>query len=195
MKRLFDFFSALIGLTLIFPIFIIVSFLIIITSKGPVFYIQQRIGRYGKPFSLLKFRSMSVGSDKKGLLTVGDNDTRVTKIGYFIRKYKIDELPQLINVIIGDMSLVGPRPEVAKFVNLYTDYQKKILDVRPGITDHASIKYRDEAEVLKAQEDPEKYYIDVLMPDKLNINLSYLENTSLLKDIKVIFKTILKILR
>lgn len=195
MKRLFDFFAALFGLLLISPVFIIISLLIAIGSKGPVFYIQERIGRNGVPFNLYKFRSMKVGSDKKGLLTLGDNDNRVTKTGYFIRKYKIDELPQLINVLKGDMSLVGPRPEVSKYVDLYNDYQKQILSVRPGITDVASIKYRDEAELLKSQSDPEKFYIEHILPDKLAINIEYIKQSNLIKDIKVILNTILKILK
>lgn len=195
MKRFFDFFIASIGFLVLLPVFIIISIVIKTSSKGPVFYIQQRIGRYSVPFNLYKFRSMKVGSDKKGLLTLGDNDTRVTKIGYFIRKSKIDELPQLINVILGDMSLVGPRPEVIKYVKLYTDKQKEILKVRPGVTDLASIKYRDEAEILKTKSDPEKFYIDEIMPDKLEINIKYLNEANIIKDINVILQTFFKILK
>jgi len=189
MKRLFDIILSVFGLVIISPIFIVISFLIVLTSKGPVFYIQERIGRNSKPFKLFKFRSMRVGSDKKGLLTLGDNDSRVTKVGYFIRKSKIDELPQLINVLLGDMSFVGPRPEVEKYGSLYDDNQKQILKVRPGITDLASIKYRDEAEMLNKQEDPESYYIKVIMPDKVNINLDYIKKANFFSDIKVIFLT------
>lgn len=195
MKRIFDFTIALFGLLFIFPIFIIICIIIKIGSKGPIFFIQKRIGRFEIPFNLYKFRSMKIGSDKKGLLTLGDNDSRVTRVGYFIRKYKIDELPQLINVLKGDMSLVGPRPEVSKYVELYSDFQKQIFNVRPGITDMASIKYRDEAEILNAQKDPEKFYVEQLMPDKLNMNIQYLKKANLKSDIFVIVNTILKILK
>jgi lipopolysaccharide/colanic/teichoic acid biosynthesis glycosyltransferase len=195
MKRLFDFFASLIGLILISPILLVIGLIIVIGSKGPVFYIQKRIGKHAVPFNLYKFRSMKVGSDKKGLLTLGDNDVRVTKIGYFIRKYKIDELPQLINVLKGDMSLVGPRPEVSKYVELYNNFQKQILSVKPGITDRASIKYRDEAEMLTKQEDPETFYIKQIMPDKVEINIEYIKNANFFSDINVIFSTVFKILK
>ena len=156
---------------------------------------QERIGRYGKPFKLYKFRSMRVGLDKKGLLTVGNRDQRITNVGHFIRKYKFDELPQLLNVLNGSMSLVGPRPEVKKYVDLYTEEQRKVLEMRPGITDAASIKYRNENEVLSAQPDPEAYYIQVLLPDKLHTSLSSRnETTSLPGSIKIIFNTLQRII-
>ncbi len=189
-KRAFDFTSSLLGFILLLPLFLTVSIWIALDSKGGVFYRQVRVGRGGKDFTLYKFRSMRVGADKSGLLTVGGRDSRITTSGYFIRRYKIDELPQLINVIRGDMSLVGPRPEVRKYVDLYTDEQKKVLNVRPGITDIASIKYRDENNILSEQADPEKYYIEAIMPDKLTLNLEYINNRSFFKDIETIFKTI-----
>ena len=174
MKRLFDMLASGIGLIVLSPLFLILAVWIKLDSKGPVFY---------------KFRSMRVGADKKGLITVGGRDSRVTRSGYYIRKYKFDELPQLINVFRGDMSLVGPRPEVRKYVDMYTPEQMEVLTVRPGITDMASICYRNENELLAQVDDPEKYYIEVVMPDKLRINLEYVHSHSFLNDIKLIFKT------
>ena len=171
MKRLLDITASGLGLIFLSPLFLIVALWIKSDSPGPVFYRQSRVGRYGKDFRLFKFRSMRVGSDKKGLITVGGHDPRVTRSGYYIRKYKLDELPQLINVFIGDMSLVGPRPEVRKYVDLYTPEQLHVLDVRPGITDLASIRYRNENELLAKASDPEQYYREVVMQDKLRINL------------------------
>lgn len=194
MKRLMDIFFSLIGLILLFPLFLIIGLIIILDSKGGVFYKQTRVGKDGKDFKLFKFRSMAVGSDQKGLLTVGGNDSRITKPGYFIRKYKIDELPQLINVFIGDMSLVGPRPEVRKYVDLYNQEQQKVLSVKPGITDYASIAYINENEVLGKSSNPEKNYIEEVMPSKLKLNLKYIEEKSVITDIKIIFKTIAKII-
>ena len=164
-------------------------------SKGPVFYRQPRVGRGNKDFQLFKFRSMVTEADKSGLLTVGGHDSRVTRAGYFIRKYKLDELPQLINVFLGDMSLVGPRPEVRKYVDMYTPEQLHVLDVRPGITDAASIKYRNENDLLAAEENPEQYYIDVIMPDKLRLNLEYVARHSVINDLKLIFETFIAIVR
>ena len=194
MKRLMDIFFSLIGLIVLFPLFLVIALIITLDSKGGVFYKQIRVGKDGKDFKLFKFRSMAVGSDKKGLLTVGGNDSRITKPGYFIRKYKIDELPQLINVFIGDMSLVGPRPEVRKYVDLYNEEQQKVLSVQPGITDYASIAYINENEVLGNSENPEKTYIEEVMPSKLKLNLKYIEEKSVVTDIKIIFKTIAKII-
>lgn len=193
MKRIFDFTLSLIGLLLLSPLFLAVAVWIACDSKGGVFYRQVRVGRGGEDFKLYKFRSMRVGSDRKGLLTVGGRDSRITRSGYFIRKYKIDELPQLINVLVGDMSFVGPRPEVRRYVDLYTPEQMKVLSVRPGITDMASIKYRNENDLLASAADPERYYIDVVMPDKLRINLEYVAGRSLMLDIKLIFRTLFKI--
>lgn len=189
MKRAFDVFASGLGLIFLSPLFLILAIWIKTDSPGPVFYRQIRVGRYNKDFRLFKFRSMRVGSDKKGLITVGGHDPRVTRSGYYIRKYKLDELPQLINVFIGDMSLVGPRPEVRKYVDLYTPEQMHVLDVRPGITDLASIRYRNENELLEKSDDPEKFYREVVMQDKLRINLEYVANHSFWYDIKLIFRT------
>ena len=189
MKRLFDITASGLGLLVISPLFLILAVWIKLDSPGPVFYRQVRVGRGNKDFRLFKFRSMRVGSDKKGLITVGGHDPRVTRSGYYIRKYKLDELPQLINVFIGDMSLVGPRPEVRKYVDLYTPEQLHVLDVRPGITDMASIRYRNENELLEQAADPEQYYRDVVMQDKLRINLEYIADHSFIKDLKIIFMT------
>jgi len=193
-KRTFDIILSIFGLLFLFPFFIIPAFLILMDSKGGVFYKQTRVGRYNKDFKLIKFRTMKMLSDKEGLLTTSSRDPRITKIGFFLRKYKIDELPQLINVLLGDMSFVGPRPEVRKYVDLYTPDQLKVLNHRPGITDVSSIKYSNENKILERVPDPEKYYIEVIMQDKLKLNLAYLESQNLLSDIKTIFKTIMKIL-
>ena len=189
MKRLFDITASGLGLLVLSPLFLILAVWIKLDSPGPVFYRQVRVGRGNKDFRLFKFRSMRVGSDKKGLITVGGHDPRVTRSGYYIRKYKLDELPQLINVFVGDMSLVGPRPEVRKYVDLYTPEQLRVLDVRPGITDMASIRYRNENELLEQAADPEQYYRDVVMQDKLRINLEYVADHSFIKDLKIIFMT------
>ena len=195
MKRLFDILASGVGLLFLSPLFLFIAIWIKLDSTGPVFYRQIRVGRYNRDFKLLKFRSMYIGSDKKGLITIGDHDFRVTPSGYYIRKYKLDELPQLINVFIGDMSLVGPRPEVRKYVDLYTSEQMHVLDVRPGITDEASIYYRNENELLGRSPDPERYYRDVVMQDKLRINLEYVKRHSFWNDLKLIFKTIIVVLR
>ncbi len=189
-KRVFDVFFALLGLVILSPVFVITAFAVGVTSKGGVFYKQKRVGRDNKDFIIYKFRSMCVNADKNSLITIGNRDNRVTKIGFFIRKYKIDELPQLFNVLIGDMSFVGPRPEVRYYVNMYSDSQKEVLNVRPGITDPASIAYRNENELLSSQDNPEKYYIDVIMPDKLRINLEYIASRSLFTDLKTILRTL-----
>lgn len=190
MKRLFDVVCSFFGLLVLSPLFVFLSLWVGLGSKGGVFYKQKRVGRFNKDFTLYKFRSMRVGADKKGLLTIGGKDSRVTKAGFFIRKYKLDELPQLLNVLKGDMSFVGPRPEVRKYVDMYTERQLKVLDVRPGITDLASIKYRNENDLLATADNPEKYYIDVVMQDKLALNLEYIETRSFFGDIKLIFRTI-----
>jgi lipopolysaccharide/colanic/teichoic acid biosynthesis glycosyltransferase len=192
-KRIFDILFSLLGLIITLPVFIVLALAIILESRGGIFYKQERIGKNFKPFMLYKFRSMYTGSDKKGLLTVGEKDNRITKVGYFIRKYKLDELAQLINVLKGDMSLVGPRPEVKKYVDLYNDEQKKVLLVKPGITDYASIEYFNENKLLENSPDPEKTYIEEIMPHKLKLNLKYIEDQSLLTDLKIILKTIFKI--
>lgn len=194
MKRFFDFTLSLFGLILLSPIFIFVGLAISFTSKGGIFYKQQRVGKGNKDFTLYKFRSMIVGADSKGLLSVGKDgkDPRVTKIGYFIRKYKIDELPQLLNVLMGDMSLVGPRPEVRKYVDLYSEEQKQILNVLPGITDISSITYRNENDLLAQSNDPEQFYINEIMPEKISLSLNYIKTRTLFKDFKIILKTIFR---
>ena len=194
MKRLFDIFFSFIGLIILFPFFIIIALFIIIDSRGGIFYKQVRVGLGGKDFKLYKFRSMKINSDKGSLLTVGGRDSRITKIGYFIRRYKIDELPQLINVFLGTMSLVGPRPEVRKYVDLYNEEQKLVLSVKPGITDFASIEFCNENEILGKAENPELIYIDEIMPAKLKLNLKYIKEKSFAVDLKIIFKTITKVI-
>lgn len=193
MKRLFDIAVSAIGLVLLSPLFIILAIWIKCDSKGSIFYRQIRVGRYNKNFKLYKFRSMRMGADKGSLITIGGHDPRITRSGYYIRKYKLDELPQLINVFMGDMSLVGPRPEVRKYVDFYTLKQMHVLDVRPGITDLASIHYRNENELLEKIEDPESYYREVIMQDKLKINEEYIERMSFLFDLKLIFSTLVAI--
>ena len=195
MKRLFDIVASGLGLLFLAPILIIVAIWIKIDSEGPVFFRQLRVGRNNKDFRIYKFRSMRVGADKGSQVTVGGHDPRITKSGYFIRKTKIDELPQLINVFIGDMSLVGPRPEVRHYVNYWTPEQIHVLDVRPGITDPASIRYRNENELLEKAEDPEKYYIKVIMQDKIKLYLDYVEKHGFWYDIKLIFQTFKAIIK
>lgn len=193
-KRLFDITCSFIGLLLLSPLFLLIAAWILIDSRGGVFYRQVRVGQYGRDFRLFKFRSMRPGSDKKGLLTVGGRDNRITRSGYFLRRYKLDELPQLINVLTGDMSLVGPRPEVRKYVDLYNEEQKKVLLARPGITDYASIEYARENDLLAQSSDPEKTYIEEIMPAKLLLNLKYINEQGLGTDLKIIFRTFGKIL-
>jgi len=194
LKRFFDIFCSFIILLLFLPFGFIISFLIIIESRGGVFYVQKRIGRYGKPFNLIKFRSMYKNSDKGLRLTVGMNDKRITKVGYFIRKFKLDEFPQFINVLIGDMSIVGPRPEVEEYANLYTDDERDIFNVRPGITGVSSIKYFSEDEILGKSKDPNKTYIEEIMPAKIALNKQYLSNPSLKNDIKIMWLTFIKMI-
>lgn len=191
-KRIFDFFAALIGIIIISPVLIIVSIAIKLDSLGNVMFLQKRVGKDGKEFNIYKFRTMVSNAEKLGKqITIG-KDNRITKVGAFLRKYKIDELPQLFNVLKGDMSLVGPRPEVPKYVALYNEEQRKVLSVRPGITDLASLKYSDENDILGKVDNPEEYYINVIMKDKLNLNLEYIEKSNLFYDISLIIKTIIK---
>lgn len=189
MKRAFDILASGLGLLVLSPLFAILAIWIKLDSKGPVFYRQVRVGKGNKDFRLFKFRSMRPDSDKHGLITVGGRDPRVTRSGYYIRKYKLDEFPQLINVFIGDMSLVGPRPEVRKYVEMYSPEQMRVLDVRPGITSFASIRYRNENDILAAAQDPDQTYIEQVMPDKLAIDLEYVGKANLWTDIKLIFST------
>ncbi len=195
MIRFFDLIFSIFILLLFLPIGIVIAILIRIESKGSVFYSQVRIGKDEKQFKLLKFRSMLVDADKQGNLTVGAKDSRITRVGYVIRKFKLDEFPQFINVLLGQMSVVGPRPEVLEFVALYTAQQRKVLLVRPGITDEASLQYFEENKLLAGSEDPKKTYIDVVMPSKIAINLAYIEKRTLLTDLTVVGKTILRIFR
>jgi len=192
-KRLFDLYFSFYGLIILAPVFAVVSFLIILDSRGGVFYRQVRIGKNGKKYWLYKFRTMESNSDKKGFLTIGSEDSRITKVGYYLRMYKIDELPQLINVLIGDMSLVGPRPEVEKYVKLYSEYQQEVLKIKPGITDMSSITYFNESHILSKSENPESYYINILLPEKLKLNMQYLNNISLPTDLRLILKTLTRI--
>ena len=183
------------ALLVLWPALVLVALAIKIDDPGPVFYRQVRVGRDGKEFRIFKFRTMIVDADKKGLqITVG-RDNRITRMGRFLRKTKLDELAQLINVFVGDMSFVGPRPEVPRYVNLYTPYQRQVLLVRPGITDYASIAYRNENDLLASAEDPEKMYIDVIMPDKIELNMKYLREISPLADLKLIFGTIAAVVK
>ncbi|MBN1062923.1 sugar transferase [Clostridium botulinum] len=191
-KRIFDFVCSTLGIIILSPIFILISIMIKTGSDGPVFFKQIRVGEDGKDFEILKFRTMVVDAEKLGKqITVG-NDNRITKIGSFLRKYKLDELPQLINVFKGDMSLVGPRPEVPRYVEMYNDEQRKVLEVKPGITDLASIRYKDENALLGKAENPEEFYINTIMPDKLALNLEYINKSNVFFDIYIIVKTILK---
>lgn len=192
MKRLFDIFITLIGLSVLSPFFIVIGALIFFHDFHSPFFKQKRVGKNGKLFWMLKFRSMRVDASQKVQLTVGQ-DPRITKVGHFIRKYKIDELPQLINVLIGDMSLVGPRPEVEKYVHFYTPEQSVVLQVKPGITDYASLEYFEESNLLGKSKDPERTYIEEIMPAKIQINLKYIPKASVLEDIKIIFLTLKRI--
>lgn len=195
MKRLFDIVASFIGLLILLPLFLFLGIWISMESRGGVFYKQIRVGRNGVDFKLWKFRSMVPDADKKGLLTVGGRDPRITRAGYFLRKYKLDELPQLINVLLGDMSLVGPRPEVRKYVDLYSDEQRNVLSVRPGITDYASLEYFEENELLAKSGNPEETYIKEVMPAKLRLNQRYIHEAGLITDIGIILKTIRRIFK
>jgi lipopolysaccharide/colanic/teichoic acid biosynthesis glycosyltransferase len=193
LKRLFDIVFSFFAIIVLSPLLLIISLLVLFSSRGGIFYCQKRVGRHNRDFLLFKFRSMRPGSDNKGLLTIGGRDPRITPIGYFIRKYKLDELPQLFNVLIGDMSLVGPRPEVRRYVDMYNEDQKKILDLRPGITDYASMKYFTESELLAQSDDPEKTYIEKVMPAKLELNKKYMRDAGFVTDLKIIAGTVRRI--
>lgn len=188
--RIFDFLFALIGSVVLFPLFLILALLIKCTSSGPIFFMQTRVGKNNQDFKLFKFRTMFVNAEAKGQLTVGGKDNRITKVGYYLRKFKLDELPQLFNVLLGNMSLVGPRPEVRKYVNYYTAEQMQVLLVLPGITDHASIVFRNENELLEQSEHPEEYYIQVIMPQKIELNKRFITNRNLRNYFSIIFSTI-----
>ncbi|MBU2951145.1 sugar transferase [Tamlana agarivorans] len=193
-KRCFDFTFALIGLILLFPLFIIIIILIKFDSPGPVFFVQGRVGKNNKDFNIYKFRTMRVQSDSKGLLTIGNHDSRITQSGYILRRYKIDEFPQLINILKGDMSFVGPRPELRYYVNFYSEDDLRIFQVRPGITGLASLKYRNEVELLEKADDPEKLFIETIIPDKLKYNKEYIKKRDFFFDLKLIALTIVKVI-
>ncbi|CUN31383.1 glycosyltransferase [Bacteroides thetaiotaomicron] len=195
MKRIFDILASGCGLLILSPLFLVLAIWIKLDSKGPVFYRQVRVGKDSKDFRIYKFRSMRTDADKSSLITIGGRDPRVTYSGYYIRKYKLDELAQLINVFIGDMSLVGPRPEVRRYVDMYTPEQMKVLEVKPGITDYASIEYIDENMLLEKSSDPHKTYIEEVMPAKLALNMKYIKNPTLFEYFKLIFMTVFKIVR
>lgn len=194
-KRIFDFTVSLIGIVIVSPILLVISILIKLDSKGPILFKQIRVGKNGKPFKIFKFRTMVVDAEKKGMqITVG-RDSRITKSGHVLRKTKLDELPQLFNVLTGEMSFVGPRPEVPRYVEMYDENQKSILKVRPGITDLASIEYRNENDLLAKSLDPEATYINEIMPKKIELNIEYLKNMSVLYDIKLIIRTVLVVIK
>lgn len=193
-KRIFDLIFSSLGLLMVMPLFAIISVLIVLDSKGGVFYKQTRVGRNKVNFKLLKFRTMAEKVGNNSLLTIGDRDNRITKIGYWLRKYKLDELPQLINILKGDMSFVGPRPEVCKYVDLYNANQQRVLSVKPGLTDWASIKFINEGELLAKAENPEMYYINHIIPDKILHNLRYIDHHNLWIDIKIMLLTARSIL-
>ncbi len=193
MKRVFDIVASLLALLLLAPFLVVIAFLVALTSPGGAFFRQERVGRGGVPFQLLKFRSMRPDSEAKGQITIGGRDPRITGVGYFLRRSKLDELPQLINVLLGDMSVVGPRPEVPRYVALYSAEQRNVLNVRPGITSLASIAYIDENEVLGRSKDPERTYIEEVMPAKLALDLRYVREQSLLLDLRIIGRTIARI--
>ena len=195
MIRFCDIVLSCLGLLLLSPLFVVVAVWIVIDNPGPIFYRQMRVGKDGKDFGLLKFRSMRIGADKESLITIGEHDSRITRAGYYIRKYKLDELPQLWNVLVGDMSLVGPRPEVRKYVDMYTDEQRQVLTVRPGITDYASIEYIDENRILAQAEDPDRTYIEEILPAKIALNMRYIKHQTLGEYMKIIFLTLAKIIR
>lgn len=195
MIRFCDIVFSFFGLVILSPLFLVVALWIVIDNPGSVFYRQQRVGKDNKDFGLLKFRSMRIGADKMSLITVGERDPRITRAGYYIRRYKLDELPQLWNVLIGEMSLVGPRPEVRKYVDLYTEEQRKVLSVRPGITDYASIEYIDENRLLAQSDNPDKTYIEEIMPDKIALNMRYINHQTFGEYLKIILLTLAKIIK
>lgn len=192
-KRFFDLFSALFGLIVLSPFLLTIATLIKLRDRGSVFYRGERVGLHGKIFRIYKFRSMIIDAEKTGVLSTSKEDSRITPIGRFLRKTKIDELPQLINVFLGEMSLIGPRPEVKKFIDLYTDEERILLNIRPGMTDYASIWNVDEAELLKGSNDPDKDYFEKIRPEKIRLQLKYYKEMSLLTDIKIIFLTLKKL--
>jgi len=193
LKRIFDIFFSLTALFVLFPFFILISIFVLFDSKGEIFYRQTRVGKNNKDFTLYKFRTMKKNSEQQGLITIGEKDNRITNAGYYLRKYKLDELPQFLNVLLGYMSVVGPRPEVRKYVDMYSEEQKKVLSIRPGITDYASLQYSNENKMLGKVSDPEEVYVNEIMPAKLKLNLQYIKERNYFIDLKIIVRTILKI--
>ena len=193
--RLLDIVLSLLGLLFLLPIFLILAVWIKFDSQGSIFFRQIRIGKDGRDFRIYKFRTMIVNAEKMGIITIGERDPRITNSGYFLRKYKLDELPQLINVLKGEMSFVGPRPEVRKYVEMYNQEQLKILTIKPGITDYASIEYINEDEILGKSLDPEKTYIEEIMPQKIKYNMKYINNKTVIEYFRIIFLTIIKIIK
>lgn len=194
MKRVFDVFFSLLGVICLSPFLLLMAIIIKLDSKGPALFIQPRVGLHNNDFNILKFRTMYMESEQKGLLTIGNKDARVTKVGYFLRRYKIDEFPQLINILIGDMSFVGPRPELRKYVNHYPKEDMAVFDVRPGITGLASIAFRNEVELLKKAKNPEAYFIKTIIPEKNRLNKGYIEKINLWYDLKLIVITVINVL-
>lgn len=193
LKRILDIIFSISLLIALLPLFLIIIFLINLETTGGTFYTQMRVGKFNANFKIIKFRSMYVGADLKGYLTVGDKDARITKVGYFLRKYKLDELPQLINILKGEMSFVGPRPEVRQFIDLLDKDQLEMLSVRPGLTDFASLKYVNESEILRESDDPERKYIEDILPEKVRLGIDYIKRSNLYLDIKLVFMTIFQI--
>jgi lipopolysaccharide/colanic/teichoic acid biosynthesis glycosyltransferase len=193
MIRFFDIFLSLIGLMVLMPVLLLICIMISIDSRGGAFFFQLRVGKNGRGFRLIKFRTMVTDAEKHGGLTIGARDSRITSAGYFLRKFKLDELPQLINVLKGDMSMVGPRPEIQKYVDLYTPEQRIVLSVKPGITDYASIEFIDENELLGRSSNPEKTYQEEVMPAKIALNKKYIEHMTLREYFKILYKTFMKI--
>ena len=193
-KRIFDIVFSCLGLILLAPVLVVLALIIKLDSKGPILFIQPRVGFNNQDFNIFKFRTMQMESDKKGLLTLGNKDSRITKVGYFLRRYKIDEFPQLLNILLGDMSFVGPRPELRKYVNYYPKDDLIVLSVRPGITGLASIEFRNEVELLKAAKDPEAFFIESIIPEKLKLNKLYISKSSFWFDLKLIIITIFRVL-
>ena len=193
LKRILDIIFSISLLIALLPLFLIIIFLINLETKGGAFYTQIRVGKFNANFKIIKFRSMYAGADLKGYLTVGDKDARITKVGYFLRKYKLDELPKLINILKGEMSFVGPRPEVRQFIDLLDKDQLEMLSVRPGLTDFASLKYVNESEILRESDDPERKYIEDILPEKVRLGIDYIKKSNLYLDIKLVFMTIYQI--
>lgn len=189
-KRTIDFVFSAFALILLLPVFILITVIILMESGLPVFFLQERVGKHNKPFNIIKFRTMIRNADKLGLSISVNQDSRITSAGRFLRKFKLDELPQLINVLVGHMSIVGPRPEVRRYTDFYPDEYERILEVKPGITDYASIMFRDEAALLKSQGDAESIYVKQIMPEKIRLYKQYIEEMSFSTDLKIIFSTI-----